>query len=44
MPKDQPKPIARARTEDLRREIEQSGAAGGWKTLERPLRSDNFIW
>ena len=44
MPKDQSKPIARARTEDLRREIEQSGAAGGWKTLERPLRSDNFIW
>jgi cyclic-di-AMP phosphodiesterase PgpH len=42
MPREQTKPSIRARTEDLRREIEQSGAAGsGWSL---PLRSGNFVW
>lgn len=39
MPKDQSKPSTRARTEDLRREIELSNE--GWG---RSLRSRNFFW
>ena len=42
MPRELSKPSIRARTEDLRREIEQSSGGGaGWRL---PLRSGNFVW